>query len=111
MTSKVAERICKAIVDLRVLKFDYQGQPRVVKPYCYGVSPKNNELLRAIQVRGSSTSSGFGFGKLWTVSQMACVQVGKETFTPDDPDYNPDDSAMARIFCRVTRKNTRNKKK
>lgn len=95
------DAICRAIRELRLLTFDYNGQARVVAPYCYGLSTRDSEVLRAVQVRGASSSGGFGFGKLWTVAQMKGLRVSDETFVPDDPDYNPDDSAMKHIICRV----------
>lgn len=102
--SSLEQRICRAIRHRRLLLFDYDGQPRVVAPYCYGISNKENkELLRAIQVGGKSNSGKFGFGKLWTVARMTDLRVADETFVADDPNYNPDDSAMKRIICRVER--------
>jgi hypothetical protein len=59
------------------------------------------EVLRAVQLRGATRSGGLGFGKLWIASKMVHVRVLEETFSRDDPDYNPDDSAMLRIHCRV----------
>jgi hypothetical protein len=32
---------------------------------------------------------------------MKNVRVLSEAFTPDDPDYNPNDSALVRIHCRA----------
>jgi hypothetical protein len=57
-------------------------------------------VLRAVQVRGIS-SSGLGFGKLWAVSDMVDVRILDETFTANDPHYNPNDSAMKQVHCRV----------
>lgn len=96
-----ADDICRAIRERRLLKFDYNGQSRVVQPYCYGVSTRDSEVLRAVQVGGTSSSGRFGFGKLWTVAQMTAVRLSDETFAPDDPNYNPDDSAMKRVICRI----------
>jgi hypothetical protein len=96
-----SELICQAIREQRLLAFGYKGQPRVVQPYCYGLATTDSELLRAIQVGGASSSGGFGFGKLWTVADMTDVQVSAEKFVPDDPNYNPNDSAMKRILCRI----------
>jgi hypothetical protein len=93
--------ICTAIRRRSLLEFEYQGLRRVVAPYCHGRSARDVELLRAVQVRGQSRSGGFGFGKLWTVSEMKQVRVVDEPFVPDDPDYNPDDSALAKIHCRI----------
>ena len=93
--------ICRAIRERRLLTFDYNGQSRVVAPYCYGLSTRDSEVLRAVQVGGASSSGGFGFGKLWTAAQMTNVRVSDETFIPNDPNYNPDDSAMKRVICRI----------
>lgn len=99
--SAPAERICRAIRDKRLLRFDYNGQPRVVEPYCYGLSTHDAEVLRAIQVGGASRSGKFGFGKLWTVAQMTDVRLSDVTFLANDPNYNPNDSAMKQVICRV----------
>jgi hypothetical protein len=95
--------ICRAIRDRAVLHFEYEGYPRIVEPYCHGASRQGAELLRAVQIAGDTTSgaASFGFGKLWTVAKMQNLRVGDATFEPDDPGYNPDDQAMARIHCRV----------
>jgi hypothetical protein len=98
-----ADLICRAIRERHLLTFDYNGQPRVVAPYCYGLSTRDAEVLRAIQVGGASGSGGFGFGKLWTVAQMKKVKLSEQTFVANDPNYNPDDSAMKQIICRVER--------
>jgi hypothetical protein len=93
--------ICEAIADRRLLAFEYDGYPRVVAPYLHGVGRRNVDLLRAVQVGGSSRSGQFGIGKLWTVTKMVDVRATSEHFVPDDPGYSPDDAAMARIHCRV----------
>ncbi|HEX6737826.1 MAG TPA: hypothetical protein VF310_06135 [Vicinamibacteria bacterium] len=98
------EDLCEAIRSLRVVEFDYgPGGRRIVHPYCHGVTATGAESLRAVQVAGSSRPGGLGFGKLWTIAKMANVVVRDESFDPDDPDYNPDDTAMVEIHCRVER--------
>lgn len=94
--------ICSAIRELELLEFDYDGLRRVVAPYCHGDTRKG-EVLRAVQVRGDSHSRGLGFGKLWTLAKMQNVRRIGEHFVPDDSHYNPEDSAMTRIHCRVER--------
>lgn len=84
-----------------LLAFDYDGQPRIVAPYCHGVTKHGAEVLRAIQVGGASRSGGFGFGKLWHVAKMQNVRTTSDPFLPTDPNYNPHDSAMAQIHCCV----------
>ncbi len=96
-----ASIICEAIAKRALLQFHYHDRLRVVAPYCHGISTRDVEVLRAIQVRGESGSSGFGFGKLWKVSEMVNPRIIDEAFKPDDPHYNPNDSGMKRIHCRV----------
>jgi hypothetical protein len=93
--------ICAAIRKHALLELEYRGLHRVVAPYCHGFTKRGSEVLRAVQVRGSSRSGGLGFGKLWTVALMSGVRVSLETFLPDDPEYNPRDGAMERIHCRI----------
>ena len=100
MLKAAGKLICEAIRQRARLQFVYNGRSRVVEPYCHGVSTKGADVLRAIQVRGAS-SSGFGFGKLWYIENMEDLRMLDETFTPDDPNYNPDDSAMKQIHCRI----------
>lgn len=96
-----AALICEAIGKRARLEFTYAGRHRVVEPYCLGISTKGVEVLRAVQVRGSSSSRGYGFGKLWTVAEILELRLTDETFEPNDPQYNPNDSAMKEIRCRI----------
>jgi hypothetical protein len=101
MPPSVLGLLCEAIATKTVLAFTYEGHPRVVAPYLHGFTRAGDEVLRAVQLRGSSRSGRFASGKLWTVSKMRLVRTLDERFVPDDPDYEPNDSAMARIHCRV----------
>lgn len=91
--------ICAAIRAKHLLEFDYHGEHRIVAPYCHGTSSRGKEVLRAIQVAG--TAGALGFGKLWLVEEMSEIRVTDTAFAADDPKYNPNDSAMIRIHCRV----------
>ena len=93
--------LCEAIGTRKLLAFTYEGHARVVAPYCHGFTRAGSEVLRAVQLRGSSRSGHFGSGKLWTVSKMRLVRTLAEELVPDDPAYEPNDSAMARIHCRI----------
>jgi hypothetical protein len=91
-------QICEAIRTHRRLLFEYGGHPRIVEPYCHGRNHQGTELLRAIQVNGRE--EGRGFGKLWTVAKLGVVELGDQ-FEPNDPNYNPKDSALTFIHCCV----------
>jgi hypothetical protein len=93
--------ICEAIRKRCRLEFEYRGLPRVVEPYCHGVSTRGAESLRAVQVGGESSSGGYGFGKLWTVAEMRAPRLSAVSFVPNDPNYNPDDNGMKTIHCRI----------
>jgi len=98
------ESLCEAIDRRALLEFDYHGQHRIVAPYCHGFSTRGVEVLRAVQLRRSNSTSkggGFGFGKLWHVAEMEHVRITGEVFTADDPDYNPNDGAMVQIHCTI----------
>jgi hypothetical protein len=94
---RLALDICEAIARLRLLTFDYGGHARVVQPYCHGFSSTGAETLRAIELNGR----GRPFGKLWTVAKIENLRLTTDPFAPDDPDYNPNDSAMTQIHCCV----------
>ena len=86
--------VCQAIKQHVCLEVDFGGRRRILEPYCHGVSTAGTEVVRAVQV-------GDGFGKLWTVSEMSRLALSEEHFEPNDPRYNPDDSAMKRVICRI----------
>jgi hypothetical protein len=96
-----AELVCRAIRLRALLQFRYDGLVRVVAPYCHGVTTRDREALRGVQLRGGSRSGSIGVGKLWLTAKMSGVRILPESFTPDDPDYNPQDAAMQSIHCQV----------
>jgi hypothetical protein len=95
--SSLALDICEAIAHRRMLAFEYGGARRLVQPYCHGFSRTGVETLRAVEVK----PTGRTFGKLWTVARIENLCVTADPFVPDDPDYNPNDSAMLEIHCCV----------
>jgi hypothetical protein len=97
----VLELLCQAIAKRKRLAFTYERHVRVVESYCHGFTRAGSEVLRAVQVRGSSRSGHFDGGKLWTVSKMRLARTLDEDFVPGDPEYEPNDSAMVDIHCRI----------
>ena len=93
--------ICEAILRRRLIEFQYEGLHRVVAPYCHGISTRDLESIREVQVRGASRAGGLGFGKLWTISKITDLRLTDIPFIPNDPDYNPNDTGMRQIHCRV----------
>ena len=96
-----AHLVCKTIQRRVLLEFQYHERHRVIAPYYHDVSTRGLELLRTVQVRGSSSSGFSRAGKLWNVAEMENAHITNEMFTPDDPQYNPNDTAMKEIHCRI----------
>jgi hypothetical protein len=99
----MAGLICEAIQRRLLLEFDYDGLHRVVQPYVHGRSTVGREVLRAIQVGGQSRSARITSGKLWSVEKLTGLRLSEQGFVPDDPNYNPNDTAMETIHCRIRR--------
>jgi hypothetical protein len=93
--------ICEAIQRRLLLEFDYDGLHRVVQPYAHGRSTAGREVLRAIQVGGQSRSARIASGKLWSVEKLTRPRLSEQKFVPDDPNYNPNDTALKTIHCRI----------
>ena len=54
-------RICSAIRNRQVLTFSYDGYHRVVEPHAHGLSKTDNEMVRAYQTAGDSSSGELGW--------------------------------------------------
>jgi len=93
--------ICDAIRTRSLIEFRYHGLIRLVEPYSHGFSARGNELLRGAQVGGSSSSGGFGFGKLWSVADIVELRLVDKQFEPGDQKYNSSDRAMSELHCRI----------
>lgn len=48
--------ICDAIRNRRILRFSYDGHPRIVEPHAYGLSRERAEVIRCYQTGGTSYS-------------------------------------------------------
>lgn len=79
----------------------YNRHSRKVEPYCYGVSTKGKELLRAFQISGGSSSNISKGWKLFSVTEISNLKVLDGIFQKIRYGYNPKDSAMSRIYCKI----------
>ncbi len=93
--------ITEAIKGKRIIRFDYDGDERIVEPFCYGRNSKNNDVLCAFQIGGASSSGNPEGWKLYTVDKMVEVVVTANIFQGDRPKYNPNDSRMVEIYSCV----------
>ena len=92
--------IIEAIKNQVVIQFDYEGEPRIVEPHCYGETLAGNEGLRAFQIGGYSSSGKMGW-KMYDLSKASSIEVTDDTFNGPRPDYNPGDKGMSRIFTEI----------
>jgi predicted DNA-binding transcriptional regulator YafY len=91
--------ICRAIQTRTLLAFDYDGHHRIIEPYCHGTGTVGQELLRAYQVAGDSSTGRLGW-KLFDVSRITEMRAINEHFTAR-PDYNPADALMHPVHCGI----------
>ncbi|KYK38438.1 MAG: hypothetical protein AYK18_17155 [Theionarchaea archaeon DG-70] len=95
------QMICSAIRSRNAIHFYYNGGFRTAEPFCHGASKNGIELLRAYQVEGHSESGNPAGWKLFRVEKIQHLTVTDNHFKGTRPLYNPDDSAMKVIYCRV----------
>ncbi|SDU11530.1 WYL domain-containing protein [Verrucomicrobium sp. GAS474] len=93
--------ICGAIRDRKLISFFYKDGERVVEPYLVGLNEKNHVELVAWFVRGYSKSGRGMAWKQYLLSEMTSIRVLDEECGPRHSDYNPNDSRMSQIYCRV----------
>jgi hypothetical protein len=67
----------------------------------HGVSRHGDELLRCYQVAGGSVGGGRRGWKLLRVEEIASFHATQTSFEPRTQSYNPEDPAMAEVFCRI----------
>ncbi len=93
--------ICNAIETKHLLRFTYENHTRIVEPFCHGFSTTSRDVLRAYWVGSYSESEHEPPWRLYTVSEMSDIEMLKDTFSGDRPGYEPNDSHMTTIYCRI----------
>jgi len=86
----------KAIDDHKCVKFNYGGGMRIIEPYLIGITSKNNEVLRAYQIEGYS-SSKIPSWKEFKIYEISNIIILDKIFLKR-PEYNPNDKNMIRII-------------
>lgn len=93
--------ICDSIRNKQLLKFDYDNCLRIVEPHTYGLSTAGNEVLRAYQTGGQSTSHKIPDWRLFEVSKMESLVLLEESFPSARDEYSKGDTDMSTIFCEL----------
>ncbi|MFL5576881.1 MAG: hypothetical protein ACJ79S_13020 [Gemmatimonadaceae bacterium] len=93
--------VCDAIRARRLLRFVYDGYERIVEPHLYGINTAGHEALSAYLVRGWSESEAAPGWRTYLISEMQGAAALAEGFAGEREGFNPDDSRMVRIYCRL----------
>lgn len=92
--------LCRAISDKHLVQFKYDGRTRIVEPFCCGISTTDNFVLRGFQIRGTEKTKPLCW-RLYELAEMSQLSVSQYAFKGKRSDYNPEDSAMTEVFCRI----------
>jgi predicted DNA-binding transcriptional regulator YafY len=91
------EAICNAIAKRLVISFNYTGKPRTVEPHTLGYDRDGDLTLSAWQLSGGS---GTGWRDFHFKKISGFALTGSQ-FPGARPGYNPNDSTLTRIICRL----------
>ena len=92
--------LCRAITEKRLVQFKYDGRSRIVEPFCCGISTAGNYVLRGFQIRGSDKTKPLCW-RLYELSEISQMSITQHSFKGKRQDYNPEDSTITEIFCRI----------
>ena len=92
--------LCRAIADKLIVQFKYDGRSRIVEPFCCGIGIENNYVLRGFQIRGSDKTKPLCW-RLYELEEMSHLNITQHRFKGKREEYNPQDSAIIKVFCRI----------
>ena len=95
------QQVCNAIKGRNVVKFNYDGNIRVVEPHLVGEKTNGSIALSAWRIGGYSKSKSEPPWRYYTLEKITGFVHTGDTFTGTRPEYNPNDKTMLRIICRV----------
>ncbi|MGI8555087.1 MAG: hypothetical protein ACR2LT_01870 [Pyrinomonadaceae bacterium] len=95
------ELLCRAITDKLLVQFKYDGRSRIVEPFCCGINNAGNYVLRGFQIRGSDKTKPLCW-RLYELAEISQLSVTQHSYKGKRSDYNSEDTAMTKIFCRIT---------
>ena len=94
------ETIIESIENMQLIEFYYEGGRRIVEPHCYGQTAKGNDVIRAYQVDGYSSSGKIGW-KLFDISKASSLTLLNEKFDSLRSGYRRGDTAMSVIYSQL----------
>ena len=90
-------KICTAIQNKLAISFYYKNRQRVVEPHLIGYNQNNELTLSAWQLSGGTQESWRQFH----LSKISSLAITDRNFSSSRQGYNPNDSTMSRIECRI----------
>ena len=93
--------LCAAIAGRHLISFVYDGHERVVIPAAHGTHvTTGNAVLRAYQIRGTSSTRPIPLWDLFLTDKMQHPQILDETFADDPPQFRRGDKHI-NICCEL----------
>lgn len=100
------DRVCRAIIEKKIIRFYYRGTERVVEPYICGIDKHDRTMLLGYQTEERDFPVRNWGWRLFELREMSYLGVTRNEFnTPRatlNP-FNPLDVAMKEIYCSVAR--------
>jgi hypothetical protein len=93
--------ICVAIAERVLLRFAYNGLPRLAYPCAHGLSTAGKPVLRAHEVTFGAGGRRVGMGKLFLLASMSDLALTDEHFDHPPHGYRRGDRGMASIHCQL----------
>ena len=93
----MSQAICEAINARKVISFLYKNRTRTVEPHLVGYDGDGDLTLSAWQLTGGSGAGWRDFH----VAKLSSLSITDRTFGRARPGYNPQDSTISRIVCRL----------
>lgn len=97
----INQTIINAIKNMEVLSFIYEGNPRIVESHTYGMSSGGDDLLRAYQVGGYSSSGKLPKWRLFEVNKIYNLSPTGEKFNGVRPGYHRNAQVMDYIYAQL----------
>lgn len=95
--------ICEAIRCKKLLQFSYGNHTREVELHLCGWDSAEHDVLSAYLVRGYSESQQKPYWRFYLLSNVMLLTMLDECFPGPRKGYNPKDSRMLKVYCRLER--------
>lgn len=77
----------RAVQERLVVRFTYDGRPRVVEPHAYGIGPDGEPVLHGYQTDGESVSGGLPGWRTFAARRIVDISLTTERFPAARPDH------------------------